>query len=357
MYDTGTLLEVLKVQKSPKPFWLEKFFTQQINFDTEKIEFDRVSEEYRRLAPFVAPNVQGKVMTLEGYDTVSFKPAYVKPKHIVDIDKPFIRRPGEAIHSGSLTPQQRKDAVVADILKRHKDMHTMTREWMAAQAIITGKVTVEGENYPTVTVDFKRDASLTQVLAGGAKWDVVPADAAAAIAQGEAMLADIYDARATSNALCGAVIRDVVFGRDAWALFSRNSHIKSLLSNQVRGSDSNFTALTDGFEDTVEYLGTLTGVNGSGLVRMWLYSGKFADANGVLQDMMDPATVVGVDGATLQGFRCFGAIKDGSAGFQPLDMFPKNWEDQDPWNEYLMTQSAPLMVPKQPNASFSIKVK
>lgn len=357
MYELATLLEVLRVQKNPNPFWLTTFFTQQINFETEKIEFDRVNEDYRRLAPFVAPNVQGKVMTLEGYDTLSFKPAYVKPKHIVDINVPFIRRPGEAIHSGSMSPQQRRDAVVADIMKRHKDMHTMTREWMAAQAVITGKVTVVGENYPAVTVDFNRNASLTKVLVSGAKWDVVPADAAAEIAAGKAMLNDIYSSRVTANSLCGATIRDVIFGRDAWGLFSTNAHIQGLLNNQVRGSDTNFTKLNDGFEDTSEYLGTLVGVNGSGLIRMWLYSGKFKDADDVLQDMMDPGLVVGVDGPMLQGFRCFGAIKDGSAGFQALDMFPKNWEDQDPWNEYLMTQSAPLMVPKQPNASFSIKVK
>ena len=356
MYELVTLLEVLKVQKTPSSFWLNKFFPNQINFDSEKIEFDRVNEDYRRLAPFVAPNVQGKVMTTEGFDTLSFKPAYVKPKHIVDIDKPFVRRPGEAL-GGSLTPAQRRDAAIADILKRHKEMHNMTREWMAVNAVATGKVTVKGENYPTVTVDFKRDASLTKVLVGGAKWDVVPADAAAEKAQGIAMLGDIYGSRTDSNTLCGAVIRDVIFGRDAWALFSRNAHIQSLLDKTVRGSDTEFTKLNDGFEDSAEYLGSLVGANGSGLVRMWLYSGKYKNEADVLTDLLDPTLVVGVDGATLQGFRCYGAIRDGKAGFQALDMFPKNWEDEDPWNEYLMTQSAPLMVPKQPNASFSIKVK
>lgn len=345
-YDTATMLDVLKRQKVPLTFWLDKFFPNQINFDTDKIAFDRVSEDYRRLAPFVAPNVQGKVMTLEGYDTLTFKPAYVKPKHIIDIDRPFTRRPGENFFTGSLTPQQRKDAVVADILSRHKAMHTMTREWMAAKAIIDGKVTVEGENYPKTTVDFRRNSGLTITLAGAAKWD-----------QGTAVpLTDIYNARATANTLSGAVIRDVIFGQGAWSKFSGFTAVKDLLNNQVRGSDTNFTKLNDGFEDSVEYLGNLVGVNGSGLVRMWLYSGKYKDETDTLTDILDTNTVVGVDGDMVQGYRCFGAIKDGAAGFQPLDMFPKTWEEQDPWNEYLMTQSAPLMVPKNPNATFSIKV-
>lgn len=344
--DTSTLLEVQRVQKTPTSFWLEKCFPKQINFTTEYIAFDRVNEDFRRLAPFVAPNVQGKVMAQEGSDMLNFKPAYVKPKHIVEPDAVLVRKPGEALGSGSLTPAQRRDATVADLLARHKTMHAMTREWMAAKAIIDGKVTIEGENYPKVTVDFRRDASLTILLAGAAKWD-----------QGTATpLNDIKAARIAANAKSGAVIRDIVFGANAWKLFSDNTDVQALLSTQTRGSDSDFTKMVDGFEDSVEYLGQLSGINGSGLIRMWLYSGKYRDEAGVLQDIMDTNTVVGVDFAAVQGHRCFGAIRDGKAGFQPLDMFPKMWEDEDPWAEYLMTQSAPLMVPAQPNATFSMKV-
>lgn len=346
VFDTTTLLEVLRTQKSPKSFWLEKCFPRQINFDTDKIAFDRVNEDYRRLAPFVAPNVQGKVMSREGSDMVAFKPAYVKPKHVVDIDDVLVRQPGEALGTGSLTQEQRREAVVADILRRHREMHAMTREWLAARAIIDGKVTISGENYPAVTVDFRRDASLTIVLAGAALWTDPLATP----------LADIKSARQAANALSGAVIRDVIFGSNAWALFSADADVKALLDKQVRGSESDFTKMTDGFEDSVEYLGSLVGTNGTGLTRLWLYSGKYRDETDTLKDILDTNTVVGVDFGLVQGHRCFGAIRDGKAGFQPLDMFPKMWEDEDPWAEYVMTQSAPLMVPKQPNATFSIKV-
>lgn len=348
VFDTTTLLEVLRVQKKPKTFWLDKCFPRQINFETEKIAFDRVNEDYRRLAPFVAPNVQGKVMTREGSDMVAFKPAYVKPKHIVNPDDVIVRQPGEALGTGSLSLEQRREAIVADILERHKQMHIMTREWMAAKAIIDGKVTIEGENYPKVTVDFRRDASLTVVLLTTAKWDA-PTTATP--------LVDLKNARAACNTLCGAVIRDVIFGAGAWALFAGFTDVKALLDKQIRGSESDFTKMTDGFDDTVEYLGSLQGTGGAGLLRLWLYSGKYKDEAGSLQNILDTDTVVGVDFAAVEGHRCFGAIRDGKAGFKPLDMFPKMWEDEDPWAEYLMTQSAPLMVPKQPNATFSIKVK
>lgn len=347
VFDTTTLLDVLRTQKSPFTFWLDKCFPRQINFETEKIAFDKVNDDYRRLAPFVAPNVQGKVMSREGSEMVAFKPAYVKPKHIVDPNDVLVRQPGEALGTGSLTLDQRRDAVVADILRRHKEMHLMTREWMAAKAIIDGKVTIEGENYPKVTVDFRRDASLTSVLLTTARWSETTATP----------LTDLKTMRAAANTLCGAVIRDVIFGAGAWAAFSAHATVTPLLDKQVRGSESDFTKMTDGFEDSVEYLGSLQGTGGAGLLRMWLYSGKYKDDTDTLQDILDTDTVVGVDFAAVQGHRCFGAIMDGKAGFKPLDMFPKMWESEDPWAEYLMTQSAPLMVPKQPNATFSIKVK
>jgi len=348
MYDTVTLLDVLKVQKKPSTFWLDKCFPRQINFDTEKIAFDRVNEDYRRLAPFVAPNVQGKVLTTEGYDTLEFKPAYVKPKHIVNLDDVITRQPGEALVTGTLTREQRRDAIIANILERHMAMHTMTREWMAARAIIDGQVTIEGENYPKTTVDFRRDASLTVVLIGAAKWDQ---------ADTPNPLADIKAARITANTLSGAVIRDIIFGAGAWNLFSADPTVANLLSTQSRGSESDFTKMVDGFDDSVEYLGSIKGTNGIGLLRLWLYSGKYRDEDNVLQDILDTDTVVGVDMSSVNGCRCFGAIQDGKAGFKPLDMFPKNWETEDPWSELLMTQSAPLMVPGQPNATFSLKVK
>lgn len=345
-YDLLTLTEVLRVQKRPLVFWLSQFFTRQLNSTDDKIAFDRVNEDYRRKAPFVAPNVQGKVMNTEGYDTISFKPAYVKPKHVIDANDVIVRRPGEQ-PGGGLTQQQRRDAVVANILERHADMHMMTQEWMAAKAVIDGKVTVEGDGYPKVTVDFRRDANLTSLLVGGAIWalDGTTGDP----------LGDIRAMRITSNELCGAVVRDVIFGSEAYQRFSANAKVKDLLNNQVRGSDSNFTKFNDGFGDSVEYLGIISGGQGQGLIRLWQYTGKIRNDAGVLENILDTNTVVGVDGGMLQGFRCFGAIKDGKAGFQALEMFPKVWEEEDPWQELLMTQSAPLMVPKQPNASFSIK--
>lgn len=345
-YDLVTMLEVLHTYKAPKVFWLQ-FFPRQINFTSEKIAFDRVNHDYRRMAPLVSPNAQGKIYGLEGYDTVEFKPAYVKPKHIVDPETPFVRRAGETPISGTLSPMQRRDAAVADILYRHAQMHLMRWEWMAARATIDGKVTLTGENYPTTVIDFRRNAALTVVLTGTAKWDA-PSTATP--------LADIYASRTNVNTLNGSVVQDIVFGRDAWAAFAARSDVRELMNKNYDGVKVNVSLIADNFEDGYEYLGTIAGSNGNGTLRLWLYSGKYYDeSTGVLTDILDAGTIVGVSPA-LAGVRCFGAIKDKKAGYQALEMFPKMWEEEDPSVEYVMTQGAPLMVPRDPNGSFSIKV-
>jgi hypothetical protein len=345
LYDTTTLLEVLRVTKSPSIFWLT-FFPSQINFDTEDIAFDKVFTDDRKLAPFVVPNVQGRVMGLEGYETVAFKPAYVKPKHVVDPNMLIPRMAGEALGTGSMSIAQRRNAVIAELLRRHTVMHQNRWEWMAASAIITGKVVVKGEDYPEKLVDFRRDASLTGVLTGAARWSQA----------GTANpLLDLKTKRLAANNLSGARITKHVFGADAWDMFASRVDLREMMKRDIGGFDVNVTLMNDGYEG-LEYMGTIQGANGAGRIEAWVNTAKYIDPDtGSEQFFLDQKTVVGVS-ELVGGVRCFGAIKDKSANYQPLAMYPKNWENEDPSVEYLMTQGAPLMVPKQPNATYSLKV-
>lgn len=343
IYDTTTLLGVMEQQKVITPFWLS-FFPSQINFDTEDIAFDRVNTDYRKLAPFVAPNVQGRVHSLSGYDTVSFKPAYVKPKHVVDPNMVIPRRAGEALGTGSLSLSQRRDAVIAEILKQQRTMLTNRNEWLAARAIIDGSVTIVGEDYPSVTVDFRRDASLSYQLAGGARWN-----------QGTAApLVDIKVAKMNANSRSGARITKLVFGANAWEYFIARVDIKELMNKNYGGLDTNVTRMYDGYEGQ-EFLGVIQGLDGAGRIEAWLDTSKYVDSAGAEQFFLDQDTVVGTSTMS-EGVRCFGAIKDIDAGLRSLEVYTKMWRNEDPSVEYILSQSSPLMVPKRPNATFKIKV-
>lgn len=344
LYSTATLLSVVRVQPVESSYWLDNFFGRQINFDTEEIMFDRVVGQ-RRLAPFVSPVVQGRVMRQRGYETRTFRPAYTKPKHVVDPNRVFSRLAGEGI-TGTLSPDARWNAAVAENLREERNAIQRLWNWMAAMAVIHGEVTIAGEDYPTQVVNFGRDAGLTSILAGTAQWDDVDADP----------LGDIKDLRTLAFQKSGSPITRLTMGLDAFDLFFANADVKKLLEGKdvARTSDSTLSAMGSPGQP-YEFRGILQGANGQGRLEVYTYNEQYEDENGVTQGIMDSLDVVGT-GPGLQGTRCFGAIRDKRAGLQALPIFPKMWDQEDPSVTYTMTQSAPLMVPGNPNNSFRIRV-
>jgi len=343
IYNTADLLEVLRRQRGIQQYWLT-FFPRVVTSDREEIIFDQVTEGTRELAPFVAPNVQGRVLRNRGYTTKTFKPAYVKPKHVVDPSQAIPRMAGESL-GGDMTLAQRYDARVAENLRLERQLIENRWEWMAARAVIDGSVVVTGEDYPTVTVDFGRDPSLTHTLTGTARWGEADANP----------IRDIEDLRRQVHDLSSSTISRLTFGLNAWDYFSQDDRVMKLLDTRYRGSDTEYNrAIAEG--QPMEYRGRISGQNGMGTLELWTYSQKYRDEANALQEFLDPDLVVG-SGPGLEGVRCFGAIMDKRAGLKPLSMFPKMWDSEDPAVTYTMTQSAPLMVPVEPNASFTLRVR
>jgi hypothetical protein len=343
IFDTLTLIPVLRVQKPPTTYWLDNFMKQTITFDSEEIFFD-VIVEYRRLAPFVSPNVQGRVMKETGFSTKTFRPAYVKPKHVLTPQRAIPRMAGEQI-GGSMSMEQRLMALVAFNLQLEKEMTMRRWDWMACQAITTGFVTVAGDDYPTVTVDFGRDPSLDIVLTGAALWSA-PTTANP--------LNDIDDARITAFNLSRQPINRLTFGLEAWYYFKQAPGVLQTLNDFFRGSASVFNTVTSE-PGPYEYKGSLSGFNGSGQLDLWTYNDYYEDDNNNSVLYMPTNVVIGT-GNGMEGFRAFGAIQDIQAGLVATDMYPKMWDKEDPSVRMMMTQSAPLMIPKQPNASFTLTV-
>lgn len=349
LYQTYRLLEVQRKVKALPAFFLQ-WFGRQINFQEDSIAFDKVFTDVTRVAPFVAPNVQGRVMKEQGYSTKTFKPAYVKPKHVIDPNQIIPRQPGEALGTGTLTIAQRRDRVIAFLLMKHRAMHENTWEWMAAQALQHGYVDVQGQDYPLVRVDFGRDAALTMTTnwaAGGVTL--------------MGMISDMRDGQrlVSDKSLSGTVVRDYIFGGEAWDKFVEVGGKElwgndGLMDTNIRGSETNITRLWDDVEG-VQYMGELSGINGAGRMRIWVNTQKYRDYEDQEKYLFDQKSVMGISQA-VDGIRCYGAILDKGAGYQALDYFPKMWDQEDPSVEYLMTQGAPLMVPADPNATFLLKV-
>lgn len=349
-FDLATLLEIRRKQDTIPRFWAN-FFTQQINFETPYIDFERVNTRYKKLAPFVAPNVQGRIIKTQGSSMQRFSPAYVKPKSAIDPNKVIRRQAGEMPYQ-PMSNEARRNAVIAEEIKEQRSRIDNREEWLAARAIIDGEVTIEGEDYPAKTVNFNRDADLTTALVGAAQWDETTATP----------LVNLKNLRGIAWRKSGVAINDIIFGADAWDLFVArlalsNPTTGNLLDTTYRGSTTDISRIVDGF-DGAEYVGRISGREGQGGFNCYVYTGYYEqdDGAGGVEEvaMMDPLRVVGV--GDIQGTRCYGAIQDARAGYRALPVFMKMWEENDPSVEYIMSQSAPLFVPGEPNASFSMLV-
>lgn len=348
LYGTTELIIVQQhLPDFPDGFW-RNLFPRVVTSDREEIMFERIDVNNRRLAPFVAPNVQGRVMREQGFSARSFKPAYVKPKHIVDPSKAISRIMGEPL-LGGLTMAQRFDAHVVMNMRSERESIERRWDWMAARAVIDGVVTVAGDDYPTQTIDFLRDASLTVTLSGTARWDqLATADP----------LTDLADSSDNAFNLGFAPITDLVFGTYAWTQFLKNEQVLFLLNKFSGGSTSDFQRTVLVPHTNFQKMGTIGGPSGS--FNLWRYNNHYhdtdSDGNLTLKYFLDPKEVCGYGGA-IEGVAAFGAIMDVQANFlAEATIFPKMWIEEDPSVVYTMSQSAPLMIPTNPNNTFKIRV-
>lgn len=343
-YETWELDAMVAQIERPNPWLLRTFFKRSKFFDTKQIEFDIV-DRGRRLAPFVAPEVAGKPMVREGFRTRTLTPAYIKPTALVQPGQAFTRLAGEGAYGGVLSPKQRFDAIVAEHLNLHEESIDNRLEWMSAQALVRGGITIQGEAYPKVYVDFGRDPSLTVALTGAAKWDQTTS----------APLQDIetnsLNVRRISK---GAVVTDLVMDGAAWNLMKKNAAIADLIDIRFRRDVNGTTAIDGGPRTTMNeavYVGTL-----QGRIDLWVYDAYYQDDAGADQPFIPPNTVIGVAGAALEGTQYFGAIIDLDAEIQARRSFSKSKVLFNPSGLELVTQSGPLVAPKRPNAMFVLTV-
>ena len=335
IFTTGVLARVVAELPAPQPFIFNSFFTALQTETSEEIHFD-VANGSRRLAPFVSPIVAGKVVQSQGYTTQTFKPAYIKDKRVFDGSRPFKRAIGERI-GGELNPAQRLQALLATDLQDQIDMLTRRQEVMATEALLTGKVVVEGDMYPKVELDFGRHADLTKKLLTTARWGESGVDP----------LKDIEDWSMLVTQHSGANANTVVMDAKAWRLFSASASVTKLL-DRFRGNDQlNPTVSGEGGR----YMGNI------GNFDIWVYAGWYEHPDTkVLTPYLPDHTVI-ITSPELEGTRAYGAIRDEEAGFQAVPYFAKSWVEKDPAVRYLLLQSAPLPVPYRVNAAMAATVR
>lgn len=338
IYDTVALIGVVEQFKPPSSFLLDAFFPQVQYSETEFVAVD-VYVGKRRMAPFCSPLVESRVVEVLPLSNNEFKPAYIKFKSKLDPKRPVRRMIGERIGGQQMSPAEREQANLAFELEEQVRMVNRRLEWMAAQALLNGSVTVVGDGVPSTVVNFGRDSSLAVTLTGGSRWGqagVLPSES-------------ILDWQALVLKASGLPVTDVVFTPAAWKAFRKDPNVQDVIRSFANAEPS-FAA-----SGPQARIGGLP-LGQWGPLRLWLYYDWFIDpATGTETAMLADGTVL-LGSDQLMGERAFASIIDSNFNYQAMPYAPRSWVENDPAIRYLMMQSAPLVIPTQVNACLAATV-
>jgi hypothetical protein len=354
LWDQRKSLGVTRAVKPKSRYWMDLMFPNlQINSTDEWIDFEKLPAHAQKMAPFVRPLASGKPIYEDRSTGFRFKPAYIKLKDAIDPLAVLVKRPGvdsSMLNDTDLDPNQRRELLRAAMTVTHVNAIHQTHEWMAARASIDAMVTIEGEDYPAVELDFRRAANHTVTKTTGNFWG----DSGVSIFDDIQTYADrMWDAE------FGGFPKRMTMGSKVWAACRASDEFMAHMDKNVRGEAATIVRGIIDSEDAVKVGELQVGGASGATIEMWLYRGTYTDYDtGTETPMLAPNKVVFSGSADkFMGYRCFGAIVDPYAKYQSLEIFARNWmETGDPAVEHLLHQSAPLFVPVNPNVTLTAEV-
>lgn len=221
-YETKTMLAPFEQGPLVPTFLRDTFFSARQYAATPLIEFD-FRRGRRKMAPFVAPLIGGKLMERQGFETRFFRAPRIAPVRALRTPDLEARLPGETIYSAR-SPADRAAELLAEDAIFCDEAITRREEWMCRQVLVNGALTVTADTGYTMSIDY------TQSSAGAAnnhyvpttKWDVAGSDP----------LADLEAARLATIKDSGIAPNVALFGVNAAKVFIRNASVATLLDKQ-----------------------------------------------------------------------------------------------------------------------------
>lgn len=341
LYDTTDLIATIRSLRVPGTFFWTLFFGgAPITFDTPDVKMDRVFDDLR-VAAWQSPYSPGKPRDDIGFQVESFVPGYLKPTDRVDAGKLSSRLPGEPI-GGNLTMGERRDLLMTNYLQSQKQSLVRRNEIMASSILRTGAVIIIGDDYPSTTIDFARDASLTATLLDTARWGE---DGVSPIDDVENWCDDVAET-------CGAAPTLVSFDKLSWQLYRADPKFEKVIDVQL-GQTS---AVQLGLQPSAPGSPVFKGRNGE--VELYVYNDTYKDPlDDEIKALVPDYTVIVGAPVAFEGTPTYGAILDPRSGYAATEMWSKNWIDDQTSGEFVQTQSAPLPIPKRPNATKCVTVR
>ena len=332
LFDTRTMISALEQRLPPISFLRDMFFSKEVNVSISKYVDIDVYKGKRRLAPYVNPKMEGKLVERIGYKTFSYEPPYVKPKMVTTAQDFLKRNMDENIYTDGDGPQQRAEKQVGKDLADMEDQIIRVEEVQASQLLQTGKVTVKGEGVDD-EIDFLQSATHLPVLSGTDLWDNSSSQP----------LEQFRVWRRLMLQDCGKSPNVAILGSDSIDEFIKNTNVKSQLdTRRINLGQLDPIEQADG----VTYYGRILDVG----IDLYTYDEWYIDPEtGIETSMIGSKKCILISKSGRFSVQ-YGAIQDLKAGNAAVSRFAKSWEKEDPSVRYIMVQSAPLLCLHQPDA-------
>lgn len=334
IFERRLMLAALEELREPSTFFLKKFFANQMEFDTEKVDVD-VYKGKRRVAAYVNPRAQGQVVDRLGYKTYTYQPPYLKPKMATTAEDLLNRVPGEVIYANNMGPEQRAAMQLGKDMAELEDIIIRAEELQAKQALFDALVEVHDVEGNDVVEDitFPRESTHTVDLtaSGETAWNET----------GSNKIKNLKDWRKLNIQDSGVASDIVVMGSDAADEFLDDSSIQNLLDNR-RIDVGNL--VIEAQELGVTYIGKILGMDIYQIDEWYIPLGSSTES------ALVPAKKVLVGSTKARCDRLYGAIRDAENGLMAMARYPKSWVENDPSVRWFQLHSAPLCVPTQVDA-------
>lgn len=264
LYDRVTLQKTLDKTKRPYKYLKDTFFSTTVEHLTDRFAFD-VVKGTEQIAPFVHPEIGGKMLEKAGYETKDFQPPEVSPEKIITAQDVESRLAGEEINS-RVSKEQRQLTLASRFIRELDEAITRREELMCSELLFYGRVTVEGEGYPRQIIDFWPSDPAEQpfVDIGASDADLYWDGASANIIDDLVHAADRIEDNSNTSA------RIAILGAGAAAALRADEDLWKKLDNRRINVGSLETRRLDG---GVRYLGTFLD---SGL-ELYTYRGSYID--------------------------------------------------------------------------------
>lgn len=337
LLDINQLVTFNDKTRQPDSFLLNTLFPVRRGFPNQKeVNVGELQTTAAPLAPFVIPQAQARAIANNAtYIAQSVPCAYLKPSQFIRPgtvqDMALIgslRNAGLIGRTGQMTMAEQMLVAQTGAFAHLRQSIDNRKLLMAADILLTGKTTMVSDDFPSVVVDYGRNAAMS--FTPTVKWD-------------QANATPITDIQTLTNRLVDNSGRAPVMFLTSSRVLAKlmtNQEFKDRYVANKPSNDALSVTLSLGRQDQAVARGSLDGVPVVTYDASHTLTGaatRFIADNLFLAISDDQGSV---NQCAIQHLDALGA---------PLDYFDYIVEEKDPSGMKLISESAPLVAPGHPN--------